>query len=216
MPTLEQARGWYPATDPVHGFDHILRVLRMAEYLGGMLGADPRILRAAALLHDAQGSHPEQNQRAEHHELSARFARGILQEEGWSEEEIQRVLHCIRAHRYRPGGEAPATLEAQVLFDADKLDVLDAVGAARTIGYSAQAGHPIWFPPSQRFLAGQGEEEGELHSSYHEYLFKLRHVAGRLFTAPGRELAARRALFLEAFFRELDEENRFGVCGEGG
>jgi uncharacterized protein len=58
MPTVEQAQGWYPENDPVHGFDHVLRVLRLAERIGTELGADLEILRAAALLHDAAGAAP--------------------------------------------------------------------------------------------------------------------------------------------------------------
>lgn len=208
MPTLAQARSWYPAADPVHGFDHIERVYRLAGRFGRELGADLEILHAAALLHDAQGSHPEENLRAEHHLLSARFARQVLEGENWPEERILAVLHCIRAHRYRPGGEEPATLEAQILFDADKLDVLGAVGVARTIGYSAQAGEPVWHPPSEQFLKDGREVAGEPHSSYHEYLFKLRHVTQRLFTGPGRRLARARIAFMDAFFRQLDSENR--------
>ena len=52
MPSLEQARAWYAPQDPVHGFDHVLRVLELAERLGRELGADLEVLRAAALLHD--------------------------------------------------------------------------------------------------------------------------------------------------------------------
>ena len=48
MPTIDQARAWYPDYDPVHGFDHILRVLRTAEHLAEREGADIEIVRAAA------------------------------------------------------------------------------------------------------------------------------------------------------------------------
>ena len=50
MPTVEQARAWYPEYDAVHGFDHILRVLKLAERLAAAEGADPEIVRAAVLL----------------------------------------------------------------------------------------------------------------------------------------------------------------------
>ena len=56
MPTIESARTWYPEVDPVHGFDHILRVYRMVGKLATAEGADLEIVQAAALLHDAQGS----------------------------------------------------------------------------------------------------------------------------------------------------------------
>jgi HD superfamily phosphodiesterase len=48
MPSIDQARTWYDERDPVHGFDHVLRVLRLAEDLGRQLGADLEVLRAAA------------------------------------------------------------------------------------------------------------------------------------------------------------------------
>ena len=53
MPTIEQARAWYPINDPVHGFDHVLRVYRLAERLAAAEGAELEIVRAAVLLHDA-------------------------------------------------------------------------------------------------------------------------------------------------------------------
>jgi hypothetical protein len=46
MPTIEQARNWYPDSDPVHGFDHV-RVYAMAERLAGPR-ADLEIVQAAA------------------------------------------------------------------------------------------------------------------------------------------------------------------------
>ncbi len=53
MLTFEKAREWYKDTDPVHDFSHIERVYRMAERLAIAEGADLQIVRAAALLHDA-------------------------------------------------------------------------------------------------------------------------------------------------------------------
>ncbi|HZW04178.1 MAG TPA: HD domain-containing protein [Anaerolineaceae bacterium] len=205
MPTLEQARAWYPTADPVHGFDHVERVYRTAERLAQAEGADLEIVRAAALLHDVHGSDPNDEHRADHHEQSAAAAGEILAAEGWAPERIQAVQDCIRAHRFR-GGQAALTLEAQVLFDADKLDVLGAIGAARTIAYAVLAGQPHYAPPSQRFLAHGEEEPGEPHSAYHEYLFKLRRVKDRLHTASARRIAETRHAALVAFFESLTAE----------
>ncbi|GAB4580151.1 MAG: HD domain-containing protein [Anaerolineales bacterium] len=206
MPTLQQAQKWYSTNDPVHGFDHVLRVYKMAEKLARIEGADLEIVRAAALLHDAEGSTPDnENNRATHHEASASFAREILQTEGWSEVQITAVEHCIRAHRYRTT-ETPQTLEAKVLFDADKLDVLGAFGAARTIAYAAQANQPIFAKPSAQFEATGKKEPGEPHSSYHEYLFKLRRVKDRLFTSEAKRIAEARHTFLVAFYAQILSE----------
>ncbi len=209
MLTLEGARSWYPEVDPVHGFDHIERVFRMAEKLAVLEGADLEIVHAAALLHDSRGSDPNSGERMSHHEASALFAKQVLREEGWPEEKIRAVQHCIRAHRYRGDREnAPQTIEAKVLFDADKLDVLGAVGVARTIGYAVQAGQPIFAEPSEQFVETGEKVAGEPHSSYHEYLFKLSKVKDRLFTESAQKIAEARDAFLREFYEQLKAEVR--------
>lgn len=208
--TIEEARGWYQNADPVHDFDHVLRVYRVAERLAQAEGADPDVVRAAALLHDSRGSAPggEGKVRAEHHITSAIFASEVLAAKGWPEEKIKAVQHCIRAHRFRGREDYPETLEAQVLFDADKLDVLGAIGAARTIAYAALDGQPAYAEPSESFLATGQKEPGEPHSSYHEFLFKLSKVKSRMFTDSGKALAEARHAYLVAFYEQLQAEVR--------
>jgi len=208
--TLEEAKAWYADADPVHDFDHIQRVYHLAERLAEAEGADLRIVRAAALLHDSRGSAPDGDgkDRTEHHIASAFFAGEVLREKSWREEDIQAVQHCIRAHRFRGQEEAPKTLEAKVLFDADKLDVLGAIGAARTIAYAALEGQPAYAEPSERFLSKGEKEPGEPHSSYHEFLFKLRHVKDRIFTESGKALAEARHAYLMGFYEQLQAEVR--------
>ena len=206
MLTLEQARTWYQNTDPVHDFSHIERVYAMAERLAAAEGADLEIVRAAALLHDADGTAPGSEARLEHHLRSAEFAGRILKDEGWSEDRIRAVQHCIRAHRYRDDREPPATIEAKCLFDADKLDVLGAIGAVRAVVYAALAGTPFITQPSEKFLATGKEEPGELHSAYHEYFFKLRKIQDRLYTSTARALATERSRYLGNFFVQLQAE----------
>ncbi len=207
MPTLEQARSWYDDADPVHDFEHILRVYHMAERLAEAEGADVEIVRAAALLHDAEGSNPENKAgRKNHHHASADFAARVLRAEGWSEERISAVQHCIRAHRFRDTSEPPQTLEAQILFDADKLDAIGAVGVARVIGYAARVPSPFYFPPSQAFLKSGEKEPGEPHSAYHEYLFKLRNIRQRMYTKSGKAIAEQRHRYLNEFFQRLMAE----------
>ncbi|MEN6408414.1 MAG: HD domain-containing protein [Anaerolineaceae bacterium] len=210
MPTIEQARGWYTGADSVHDFDHVLRVYAMSQRLAQEEGADMEIVLAAALLHDAQGSAPggDGEERANHHHSSADFAGEVLAAEGWQPERIAAVQHCIRAHRFRDQSEPPATIEAKILFDADKLDVLGAIGAARTVAYAALDGEPFYVEPSEKFLRTGEEETGEPHSSYHEYLFKLRKVKDRLYTSTARKLAEARDRYLREFYEQLAAEMR--------
>ncbi len=208
--SIQEAREWYQDADPVHDFDHVLRVYRIAERLARAEGADLEIVRTAALLHDSQGSAPggEGQARAEHHIASAEFAGQILSEKGWSTDRIRTVQHCILAHRFRGDENAPETIEAKVLFDADKLDVLGAIGAARTIAYAALDGQPSYAEPSEQFLRTGKKQSGEPHSSYHEFLFKLRRVKDRMFTDSGKALAEARHAYLVNFYVQLQAEVR--------
>jgi len=203
MPTLEQVRPYYASADPVHDFDHILRVLALAERIGLAEGADLEILRAAVLLRDASGAAPNDPEgRTTHQHASAEIAREVLWAEGWPEERIAAVQHCIRAHRFR-GTEAPQSLEAKILFDCDKLDVLGAIGVARTVAYAALAGEPLTGMPSEKFLATREKEPGEPHTPYHEFLFKLSRLKDRLYTPTARALAADRHRYLAEYFDRL-------------
>lgn len=200
MPTLEQARQWYAGADPVHDFEHVRRVYRLAERIGQAEGADMGILLAAAP--DAESDRPT------HHLASAGFARRVLAEEGWSEDRIEAVVHCILTHRFR-GGMKPQTLEARILFDCDKLDVTGAIGVVRAIAYAALAGQPLTGEPSGKFKATGQKEPGEPHTPYHEFLFKLSNV--RFHTAAARALAEERRRYMADFFERLNGEVA-GVC----
>jgi len=205
MLTLEKARAWYPGYDAVHGFDHIERVYRLCQKIGPPEGADMEIMLAAALLHDASGSHPEEGNRKDHHLRSAEFAEAILLEEDWEPDRILAVQHCIRAHRFRKD-ESPQTIEAKVLFDADKLDVIGAIGVTRALAYAFQVQQPVFADPSKEFLESGNKKAGEPHSAYHEYVFKLKKISAILLTETAKKIAENRQIYLNGFFEELADE----------
>lgn len=200
---IKKAKDWYSEKDPIHGYDHVWRVYHMAEKLAKSEGADLDIVLAAVLLHDAQGSSQiTELERAEHHLLSAQFAKEVLEDEGWGNEQIESVQHCIRAHRFR-STELPMTIEAKVVFDADKLDVLGAFGAARAIAYAVLEGQPIYSEPTKKFLEIGEKELGEPHSSYHEFVFKLSKIKDRLFTVTGKQIAEKRHAYIVGFYAQM-------------
>ena len=205
MLTLEKAREWYQGYDAVHGFEHIERVYRLCQKIGPHEGADMEIMLAAALLHDASGSHPEEGNRKDHHLRSAEFAEAILLEEDWEPDRILAVQHCIRAHRFRKD-ESPQTIEAKVLFDADKLDVIGAIGVTRALAYAFQVQQPVFANPSKEFMESGNKEAGEPHSAYHEYVFKLKKISEILITETAKKIAEHRQIYLNGFFEELADE----------
>ncbi len=210
MLTLENARAWYHEGDVIHDFSHIERVYALARNITIAEGADWEIVSAAALLHDSRGSESGGPGREKHHLASAKFAAQVLTAEGWDKERIAAVQHCIRAHRFRSGGEKPETLEAQIMFDADKLDVIGAIGVARTIGYAAIINQPFYEEPSDQFRLTGEHAPGEKHSAYHEYLFKLTKIKDLLFTASAKKIAEERDRYIREYFDRLRRE----IAGE--
>jgi uncharacterized protein len=204
--SINEAKEYYDAHDSAHGFSHVLRVYQLAMQIGEEEGANLEIIRPAALLHDVESSMLDKEKRQQHHLLSADFAGDVLSSHGWPDLDIQAVQHCIRAHRYRDENENPQTLEAQCLFDADKLDSIGAIGAARAIAVSIEKGLPFYVQPSEQFLQTGQLADGELHTAYHEYWFKLRHVKDRLLTATGRQMAQQRHQTMVGFFEALKSE----------
>lgn len=205
MVSIEQARELYAGSDSVHDFAHVLRVLRLAERLAEAEGADLEVVRAAALLHDIsrpedEAGGAEANAETDHAMLAARAARDILA--GADPAFVDAVAHCIEAHRFRNAVE-PQTVEARVLFDADKLDAIGAVGVARAFAYGALLGQPLWGKVPEGYKPG---EPGETHTAHHEYHFKLKQIKDRLTTESGRRLAEGRHRFMEAFYEQMAAE----------
>lgn len=205
MPTIDQAKLWYQTSNAVHDFDHVLRVYHMAVRLAEEEGADVEIVQAAVLLHDAQSASGNPEERLAHHEAAAQFAGEVLAAEGWPTERIQAVQDCILTHRFRTG-DAPQSIEAKVLFDADKLDAIGAVGVARALAYAVLDDQPIYAEPSETFRQTLESEPGEAYTAYHEYLFKLSKIKDRMQTPSGRAIAAQRDAYMQTFFAQLRAE----------
>ena len=123
------------------------------------------------------------------------------------QERIKAVQHCILTHRFR-AGSSPESLEAKVLFDADKLDAIGAIGAARALAYAVLDGQPLYAEPSPRFREDYQTEPDEPYTAYHEFIFKLSRIRERLQTESGKALAEARHAFMAEFFEQLGAEVR--------
>lgn len=204
MVSIEEAKAYYRGAGPAHDFEHVLRVLALAEKIGAAEGADMEVLRTAALLHDTARGQEEQG--IEHARASAELAKGILGDKGWKRERIERVAQAILSHRFR-GGPAPATLEAKILYDADKLDAMGAIGIARAYAVAGQRGQRLWAAPEGVAL-DLGQNNPNEHTPLHEYRMKLSKLIETLHTPTAKEIAVPRHRFMADFFHRLEEEMR--------
>jgi len=195
--TVEEARRYYAEADAAHSFDHVLRVLALAERIARAEGADLEIVRAAALLHDV-GRVGEGRGDGCHARIGAARAQEILR--GHPQDRVAAVAEAIAAHRFRRGPD-PQSLEARVLYDADKLDAIGAIGVARAYAVAGREGQRLWADLAEDPADGRGG-----HTPVHEFAFKLSRLKDALFTAAARQIAADRHRFMVAFFQRLAEE----------
>jgi len=203
MITIEQARPFYDGANAAHGFDHVLRVLALAVRIAEAEGADLEIVRAATLLHDVARAETAGTGQC-HAQASARRAREILS--GCPPERVEAVAHAIAAHRFRRG-PAPATLEAKVLFDADKLDAIGAVGIARAYAIGGRRNSRLWADVPPDYTEGD-LPSARAHTAVHEFVYKLSKLKDRMHTESGRAIAKERHAYMVAFFQRLGQEVR--------
>jgi len=207
---VDAARQLYERSGSGHDFDHVIRVLALAQQIAAAEGADLAVVHTAVLLHDVG----ESEGRKDHHLRGAAIAREILQDQ--PPEFVEAVAHAIEAHRFR-ADPAPCTLEAQVVSDADKLDAIGAIGVARAFAHAGSRGTALW-RTSWREIAGALANSlpmdastgpallGDGYTPVHEFVYKLNRIPERLYTATARAIATERLQFMRSFFDRLDVE----------
>jgi uncharacterized protein len=198
-----EARAGFEKARGSHDWDHTERVLHLCLHIGRREKADLLVLRLAALLHDIGRDEEDRSHgRRCHAEAGAAKAGPILARHGLPEELIGRIVHCIAAHRYR-NEVHPETLEARILFDADKLDSIGAVGIGRAFLFAGEVGARLH---DKDVDIEKTKPYTKDDTAYREFLVKLRHVRERMTTREGRRLARGRHAFMAAYFGRLNKE----------
>ncbi len=201
------ARDAHAGAAPSHDFSHVERVLAVAERIARDEGADLRVVRAAALLHDIGRRHEERMgpDPDRHEEVSAELAAPFLRSLGVSEPAIERVIEAILAHRHRRGRES-ASPEAACLYDADKLDSLGAVGVARAYLWLGEHGRSVYYPEAEWARVDPASNATEVDSFQREWVIKLGKLKDRMRTRFGAVIASERHARMERILREIESE----------
>jgi uncharacterized protein len=186
-----------------HDWDHTERVYNLCMRLADAEGADREVLAIAAFLHDVGRPYQDES-RGEicHAEKGAEIAEALLHAYPLPVDKKRNIVHCIRTHRFR-GSRRPETLEAKVLFDADKLDAIGAVGVARAFLFAGEVGARLHSP----YVRPEETEPYSMEDTgFREFKLKLSKIKDRMFTAAGRRIAEDRHAFMESFFERFLEE----------
>jgi uncharacterized protein len=174
--------------DGSHDIAHILRVFRNAMSIQAQEGGNARVLAAAVLLHDCVAVEKNSPVRSQASRLAAGKASGILEGLGWASEDVSAVAHAITTHSFS-ANIPPETLEAKILQDADRLDAIGMVGAARCFYIGGRLGSAL-YDPFDPLAAGRPLDDKRFVIDHFETkLFKL---ADGFQTAAGRALAKER------------------------
>lgn len=190
--------------DSAHDKEHIYRVLYNALRIANKeKNVDYDVLICACLLHDIGRKEQFANPELCHAVVGSEKAYSFLVSNGYESEYAEKVKHCIRTHRYRKNN-LPESLEAKILFDADKLDATGTMGIARTLIYKGIVSEPIYtLCPDGSVSNGENDINP---SFFQEYKYKLEKVYSNFYTTEANLIAKERQASAVAFYNSLYEE----------
>lgn len=190
--------------DSAHDCEHIYRVLYNAlEIAQSEEGVDFDVLIAACLLHDIGRKEQFENPALCHAMVGGEKAHKFLTDQGFDRDFSEKVRHCIQTHRFRRNMQ-PESMEAKILFDADKLDATGTLGIARTLMYKGNVAEPIYTKlPDGSISDGTGDTAPSFFQEYHHKLEKL---YDKFYTATGARMAQERRPIAAAFYESLYRE----------
>ena len=189
--------------DASHDREHVYRVLYTAMDIAETEPeVDMDVLIAACLLHDIGRKEQFADPKLCHAQVGGEKAYAFLMANGFSTTFAEHVRACIQTHRFRTD-RPPVSIEAKILFDADKIDVTGAIGIARTLIYVGQVGETLYYAEDGTVYNGENDPE---HTFFKEYHYKLKKIYSGFFTQRGREIAAERKKAAEDFYDSLYRE----------
>ncbi|GAC1428919.1 MAG: HD domain-containing protein [Ktedonobacteraceae bacterium] len=198
------------AGDTSHDYDHIVRVMALADMLQEREGGELPVVWAAVALHDI-GQERERRHGGDHAVIGAEMAAELLTNTQFPQHAIPTVQEAIREHRMT-GGVVPHTLEGRILYDADKIDCLGAIGIGRLYCITGLYHQKIYseLPPDVLEpvdpLTIRALRRRPDYSPSIEFRLLFGNLPERMTTSTGRVLAQERYDYMARFFSRLQRE----------
>jgi uncharacterized protein len=196
--------------DAAHDYDHLVRVMALADKIQAIEGGDLPTIWAGVAFHDL-GQERERRHGGDHALIGAELAEDLLTDSSFPQQCIPAVKQVIKEHRMT-GGIIPQTLEGRILYDADKLDSLGAIGIGRLYCITGRYNQKVYSPIPEdiselidphmiRILRRRPD-----YSPYIEFQLLFENLPDRLTTNTGRKLAHERFDYMKEFFDRLRQE----------
>ena len=199
---------YYEDAFPAHDIFHAKRVRDVSLQLADEHpdSVDREVLAAAAWFHDIGRPLERVGEIDDHDEWAANEVTTLLENEDVTTRRITAIKHCLRAHSIRASSPDPETIEAKLLFDADKLDATGAVGIVRLaciVGErSGRTGNQYAVIDDKTTLSVDRAEVPDIDLVCEWARERL----DALQTDPGRRLGESRWDFMENFFTQFTHE----------
>ena len=206
-----EAKKYFIGASGCHDWTHVERVRNLALRISKKEKADLAIVEIAALFHDIGRKKEMQSKgRYCHAEEGGKIVRKILEKYDLRGDIINQIVHCIETHRFRKNNK-PKTIEAKVLFDADKLDSIGAVGIGRAFLFAGSAGSKNLYTGNEKELARRKKDFSYTNedSALLEYEIKLKHIKDRVLTKEGKKIFGMRKCTAEPVFGIIKEAMGF-------
>ncbi|KQY19393.1 HD domain-containing protein [Rhizobium sp. Root483D2] len=192
----------FSGNDGSHDAAHLIRVWKNALRIHGSEGGDLRLIAAAVLLHDCVAVEKNAPDRERASRLAAEKAFEVLDALGWRTMEISAVAHAIITHSFS-ANIPPESLEAKILQDADRLDAIGMIGAARCFYIAGRMGSGLYDPLDPLAENRPLDDKAFAIDHFETKLFKL---TDGFQTAAGRALARQRQERLRTVLSMMLEE----------
>jgi uncharacterized protein len=190
-----------------HDFEHIRRVyINACKILEGENGADTDIVKIAALLHDVDDWKINDK---------GNIAGNWMDNVGVSPVIKSRVLKIISSIGFASGGENPVLedIETKIVYDADKLDAIGAIGIARAFAFGGSRRTPMFqpniFPDADFDISKYKDLSRKENTTINHFFDKLLRLKKIMQTSAGRKEAVKRQEvminFLVCFFEEQNQ-----------
>lgn len=188
-----------------HDWWHVYRVWQTAKYIGKKEKADMFVVELAALLHDIADYKLHKGDE----KIGPKTARKWLENLKVDKNYQDRVVDIVKGINFK-GAKVKhniKTLEGRIVFDADKLDAIGAIGIARTFAFGGNMGRGIYNPNEKPHLHKTFEEykNGKSHTINHFYE-KLLLLKDLMHTKTAKQIALKRHAYMKEFLRKFYAE----------
>ena len=189
-----------------HDYFHLLRTEKYALWIAKHENnVDKEVLSAAALIHDV-GRVDELNGK-EHISVGVELAEKWLQKINFPNKKIPKVIEAIKLHEQRiwqNNKEKVKYKETLVIQDADRLDIIGALGIARAFQFAGAHNIKLYEPKykikSRYIYRGLKHDPSELHHIMNKYLNE------KFNTKTAKKLSKKRIKFIKEFVKRFVDE----------